>query len=52
MDHKFTLYGHGETAVILASRGGYSRAEWSEFAQVLADEGFSALTVGLQDDEA
>jgi len=46
------LYGHGETAVILASRGGYSRGEWSQYAQILADEGFTALTIGSQDSEA
>jgi hypothetical protein len=46
-----TLYGHGKIAVILASRGGYSETEWSAFAQVLAGEGFTALTMGSQDDE-
>jgi len=46
-----TLYGHGETAVILASRGGYPRSEWSQYAQILADEGFTALTISSQDSE-
>ena len=47
-----TLYGHGKTAVLLASRGGYSETEWSAFAQVLAGEGFTALTMGSLDDES
>ncbi len=45
------LYGHGKIAVILASRGGYSRDEWNQYAQILADEGFTALTIGSQDSE-
>jgi hypothetical protein len=45
------LYGHGETAVILASRGGYSRGEWSQYARILADEGYTALTISSQDSE-
>jgi len=46
------LYGHGRTAVILASRGGYNRGEWSQYAQILADQGYTALTIGSQDSEA
>lgn len=46
-----TIYGHGKAAVILASRGGYSQYEWSTFAMVLADEGYTALTLGSSDGE-
>jgi hypothetical protein len=46
-----TIYGHGRTAVILASRGGHSRTEWSSFAQFLAGKGYTALTLGSSDGE-
>ena len=45
------LFGHGEVAVILASRGGYSRDEWNQYARILADEGYTALTIGSKDSE-
>ena len=46
-----TIYGHGKTAVILASRGGYSQYEWSLFAITLSEKGYSALTLGSSDGE-
>ncbi|HTX89668.1 MAG TPA: hypothetical protein VMC09_00505 [Anaerolineales bacterium] len=46
-----TIYGHGKIAVLLASQGGQGESEWTAFAQVLAGEGFTALTVSSQDDE-
>ena len=46
-----TIYGQGENAVILASRGGYSQYEWSPFAMALAREGYTVLTLGSSDGE-
>jgi hypothetical protein len=46
-----TIYGHGKTAVILASRGGYSQYEWSTLAITLANDGYTALTLGSSDGE-
>jgi hypothetical protein len=46
-----TIYGHGETAVILASRGGFPQTEWSSVAQTVADAGFTALTIGSPENE-
>jgi len=40
-----TAYGHGETAVILASVGGMSESQWSFFARELAQNGFTALAI-------
>jgi hypothetical protein len=47
-----TVYGHGQTAVILASRGGYNQLEWAKFAHVLADAGFTGLTMSSLDSES
>ena len=46
-----TVYGRGKNAVILASRGGYSREEWSGFAVTLADAGYTVLTLSSSDGE-
>jgi hypothetical protein len=46
-----TVYGHGGTAVILASRGGYPDSEWSSVARDLAGDGFTALTIPSPEDE-
>jgi alpha/beta superfamily hydrolase len=39
-----TLIGDGEPAVILAHQGNRNQTSWHTFAQLLADEGFTALT--------
>lgn len=46
-----TLYGHGETAVILASQGGTSESEWGFFAKYLAQNGFTALALSSPDSQ-
>jgi len=46
-----TLFGHGETAVILASQGGTSESEWAFFAKALATAGFTALTLSSPDSQ-
>jgi hypothetical protein len=46
-----TLYGHGQTAVILASQGGTSESEWGFFAKYLAQNGFTALAISSPDSQ-
>ena len=46
-----TLYGHGETAVILASVGGMSESQWSLFAKYLAQNGFTVLAISSPDSQ-
>ncbi len=46
-----TLYGHGETAVILASVGGMSESQWSLFGKYLAENGFTALAISSPDSQ-
>ena len=46
-----TLYGHGETAVILASVGGMSESQWSLFGKYLAENDFTALAISSPDSQ-
>lgn len=46
-----TAYGHGETAVILASMGGMSESQWNFFAKELAQNGFTALAISSPDSQ-
>lgn len=46
-----TVYGDGETAVILASQGGTSESEWGFFAKYIAQNGFTALAISSPDSQ-
>lgn len=46
-----TLYGHGETAVILASVGGMSESQWSFFGKYLAENDFTVLAISSPDSQ-
>jgi hypothetical protein len=46
-----TLYGHGETAVILASQGNTSEHQWDFFGRYLAQNGFTALALSSPDSQ-
>lgn len=46
-----TVYGDGETAVILASQGGTSESEWGFFAKYIAQNGFTALALSSPDSQ-
>ncbi|MBK9925303.1 MAG: alpha/beta hydrolase [Anaerolineales bacterium] len=46
-----TAYGHGETAVILASVGGMSESQWAVFAKFLAENDFTVLAISSPDSQ-